>query len=264
MAAARKGNVEMVRRTGNVQFICTECGGPFMSGHAGAKTCGQTCRQRRHRRFERDENAPEFAVDVSATAEAMQNARAQALDDLPAVAREVLAEELRPAVREALTGAVLQSIGDMVGLMPLVQAALTDDLKASVPLLDGEGDPIRDNDGSIVFITDHERRSKAVALVMKYTVGQPGLAPQPEAPEQAPLIINFPTMPAPPDHIDGAADEEPLELEEGHRMCDICQESKSAGEFVGDSPRCQACHDGQRARIEAAIAERTASAPPVK
>lgn len=264
MPARLKGNVELVRGTGHTQFICTECGHPFMSANASSRTCGDRCRQRRHRRFERDPNAPEFAIDVSHVAEAMQNARAQALDDLPAVAREVLAEELRPAVREALTGAVLQSIGDMVGLMPLVQAALTDDLQASVPLLDSDGNPIRDADGSIVFLTDHERRSKAVALVMKYTVGQPGLAPQPEAPEQAPLIINFPTMPAPPDHIEGEANEEPLELEEGHRVCDICQESKPTDEFVGDAPRCQVCHDAQRARIEAAIAERTAHAPPVK
>ncbi len=263
MARALKGNVELVKRSGTQQFICTECGHPFVSTSASAKTCGSACRQRRHRRFAADPAASEFSINVSPTLEAMQNASAQALDDLPNVARDVLAEELRPAVREALTGRVLESIGDMVNLLPLAQEALRDDLSARVPLLDGNGDAIRDADGSLVWIVDHDRRSKATALVMKYTVGQPGLAPQPEAPEQAPLIINFPTMPAPPDHIDGGAVEELPELAEGERICDICREAKPAAEFVGDSPRCQVCHDAQRARIDAAIAARTAAAPPV-
>lgn len=255
---ARRGNIEPVPR-GSLQFICTECGDPFLTNTSGAKTCGATCRQRRKRRFDKNADAPEFAVDRNTTLAAMQDAKSQALDDLPAVAREVLADELRPAVREALSGRVLQSIGDMVELLPLVQDALRDDLTAQTPLLDSNGDAIRDSDGSVVYLPDYDRRAKAVALVAKYTVGQPGLAPQPEMPEQAPLVINFPTMPAPADHIEGAAVEELPELSEGERICDICREAKDAAEFVGDSPRCQACHDGQRARIEAAIAERTKS-----
>lgn len=261
MAAARKGNVELVKRTGSQQFICTECGQPFMSADGGAKTCSNKCRQRRYRRFKQNPEAPEFDIDAGERQEQMQNATAQALDDLPHVAREVLAEELRPAVREALTGRVLESIGDMVGLLPLVQDALRDDLSAKLPILDGDGLPIRDTDGSIVYLVDYERRTKAQQLVLKYTVGQPGLAPQPEAPEQAPIQIVFPTMPAPPSHIDGtAAPEELPEVAEGQRICDICQGAKDASEFVGESSRCQLCHAAARERIEAAIAERTKGA----
>lgn len=246
-----------------VQKVCTECGDPFVAGSEMALTCGVRCRKRRSTRMKRaaaaGEEAPEYATAAGPSALVLEAARNEALDDLPAVAREVLAEELRPAVREALTGAVLQSIGDMVGLMPLVQDALRDDLTALTPLFNDEGMQLTDPDGNPIFLPDYDRRAKAVALVVKYTVGQPGLAPQAETPEQAPITIVFPPGMEPPKQL-GAVDDatEALVLEEGQKLCDICATAKPDDEFVAGSTRCHACHDGQRARIEAAIAERTA------
>lgn len=201
----------------------------------------------------------DFAIDTGETQAAMENATSQAIDDLPAVAREVLADELRPHIREQLTSDVLQGIGDMVNLMPLVQAALADDLSALTPMfVEGTGDPLLDEHGEQFFLPDYDRRQKAVGMVLKYTLGQAGLAPQPEAPEQAPITVVFPTMPAPPPRIEvdteGVAIEV-LELEEGERQCDICNLAKPVAEFVGSSPRCTSCHGAQRARIEAAIVE---------
>lgn len=247
------------------QKICTECGDPFTAGSEQALTCSMKCRKRRARRMKAaeaaGEKAPEYAVAAGPNQEVLEQARNSALDDLPAVAREVLAEEIRPAVREALTGRVLQSIGDMVELLPLVQDALRDDLTALTPLFNDEGRQLVDPDDNPIFLPDYDRRAKAVALVVKYTVGQPGLAPQPETPEQAPIIINFPPGMEMPVQV-GAVDVEVIAaLEAGQRLCDICHEPKDEDEFMAGSGRCTACHDAQRARIEAAIVERTGGDP---
>ncbi|MES2936524.1 MAG: hypothetical protein V4864_02505, partial [Pseudomonadota bacterium] len=161
-----------------LQKICSECGDPFLAATDAAKTCREACRKRRSRRAQRQGAAfTEFDVDVSATTAAMEAATSQAIADLPAVARELVADELRPAVREALSGAVLSSIGDMLGLMPLVQDALKDDLTALTPVWNDEGQPLLDFNGEPALVPDYDRRAKAVALMLKYTVGQPGLAP---------------------------------------------------------------------------------------
>ncbi len=251
-------------RTGAFQKICTECGDPFMAGADTALTCSIRCRKRRSDRMKRAKaqgiEAPEYATAAGASQLVLEQARNEALDDLPTVAREVLAEELRPAVREALTGKVLQSIGDMVGLMPLVQAALEDDLTALRPQFDSAGVMLMEADGETPYMApDYDRRAKAVALVVKYTVGQPGLAPQPEAPELAPITIVFPPGMEPPAYLGAVdADAVPLQLEPGQRLCDMCQEPKDEHEFMAGSRRCTPCHEANRARIEAAIAERTA------
>lgn len=237
------------------QVLCTEC--PTMFPAEGdATTCSNKCRQKRYRRRAKGDQR-EYAVDTAPVLAAMDTAAKDAVDDLPAVAREVLAEELRPAVREALTGRVLDSIASMVDLLPLAQDALREDLTAVRLVTDFKGEIQYDDDGEPLYEADGDRRQKATALVLKYTVGQPGLSPQPESPEQAPITVIFPSMPAPSQQegaVDGVAY---AELAEGERRCDMCDEAKPADEFVGSSSRCQVCHDAARARIEAAIEVRT-------
>ncbi len=243
----------------SVQRVCTECGTPFVARTALAKTCCDAHRIRRSRRRKRQgADFTEFDTETGTTQAAMEAARQEALDDLPAVAREVLAEALRPVVREKLTDSVLQSIGAMIDLLPLAQDALREDLLAVRPLLDGEGDIVYGKDGEPVYTVDGDRRSKATALVLKYTVGQPGLSPQPEAPAQAPMVVNFNGMPAPTGFVDSTAEQVVLGLNE--RLCDTCDSVKDVTLFVGGSSRCEACHEANRARVQLAIEERTANA----
>lgn len=238
------------------QFICSECGDPFSSEMSTAKTCGSRCRKRRSTRFGRGDRR-DYAVDTSPVLEAMEKATSQALDDLPSVAREVLAEELRPAMREGLTGDVLTSIKDMMGLVPLAQQALADELTAVKQVFNEDGSPQYDPDGNAVVVSDSDTRLKAVALLMKYTVGQPGLAPQPEQPDAAPLVINFGGMPALQQPTTAHEGDEPVEIAAGERMCDLCAAVKPDAEFVGSSSRCLVCHEGNRDRVRLAIEERT-------
>lgn len=241
------------------QHICTECGGPFTSSTVSSTTCSDACRKRRERRKKRQgEGFTEYDVDISATAAAMANARDQALDDLPAIAREVLAEELRPAVREALSGDVLTAIGDMMGLLPRVQESLKQDLLAWRPLVNPEtGAHERNPDGELEWEVDEGRRKHAQALVLKYTVGQPGLAPQPDAPEAAGITVVFSGMgePAVTSSAVDLGEERLAELESGEsRQCDICEAVKPSDEFVGASSRCEECQGKLRNRVNETVA----------
>jgi hypothetical protein len=248
-----------------VQKICSECGEPFIAATDAAKTCCEAHRKRRERRKKRQGTAfTDYDVDVSATALAMEKATSAAVADLPNVARELIRDELRPAVREALSGQVLESIGDMLGLMPLVQAALKDDLTALTPVWNDEGNQLLDTHGEPALVPDYDRRAKAVALMLKYTVGQPGLAPQPDAPEAAGVTVVFSGMPEPT--IVSTADELPeerlAELESGEsRQCDICNEVKARDLFIGASSRCEECQGKLRVRVDEAVAAMEARTP---
>lgn len=252
-------------RISAAQKICTECGTPFLASNEGSKTCSDAHRKRRSRRKLKQGSAfTEYDVDISATTAAMEQASKDALDDLPAVARELLAKEMQPYVREALTGEVLQSLSAMLGMMPLVQAALTDDLTALTPVWNDEGAQLLDRDGEPCLVPDYDRRQKAVAMVLKYTVGQPGLAPQPDAPEAAGVTVVFSGMGEPV--ITSSAqdlDEERLAtLESGDsRQCDICEAVKPKDEFVGASSRCEECQAALRARVDASVAAMEARTP---
>lgn len=244
------------------QHICTECGTPYTSRNPHSKVHSDACRMRRNRRKRREGGAfTDFAIDAGPTADAMQEAAKHAIADLPQVARDVLAGELRPVVREHLTQAVLDSIGSMVDLLPLVHAALADDLVAVRTLRTHDGDIIYGDDGEPIYEVDYDRRSRAVQIVLKNTVQHGGVAPQAEKPEMAPLTIHFDGMQAPLSvgavTVDGAAYEAVVDLPAGARQCDSCGEIKPDDEFVGASDRCEACHAGARDRIQAAIEART-------
>src|SRR4051812_6048830 len=186
-----------------------------MSRSPRSKVCNEPkgrCQMRRQRRKRRDgEKFTEFATEFGGVPEAMENATSQALHRLPEAAFETLKAELAPVVREKLTDEVLRGIGDMVGLLAMTQDALKESLTAVRLVTDATGNPVLDRDGEPLYVPDSAERMKAAGYVLKYTLGQPGLAPQPEAPETAPITVVFPTMPAPPNHIDG---DEPVELPE--------------------------------------------------
>lgn len=240
---------------GVTQHVCSECPAVFV-GPPTSKTCSNACRSKRRRRkasqgsdfTERDHNAG----DIQA---AIEQAKEAALADLPAVARERLGAQLDPIIRENLSGDVLASIGNMVGrLLPMAEAALEAQLGAERLVTDSEGNPVI-VDGEPLMLPDHQMRDKAIGHVFKATIHQPGLAPQPEAPEQAAIVVNFGGMPPPTGYVDGTA--APIELGMNERQCDVCERVKDVTEFVGGSSRCETCHEEQRARIQLAIEERT-------
>lgn len=185
----------------------------------------------------------------------MEAATNSALDDLPAVARETLRDELAPLIREQLTSDVLDSIGGLMALLPLAQDALKADLQAERAVIGPDGEHLLRPDGTVYMEVDNDRRKHALTLVLKYTVGQPGLAPQADAPEQPAMVVVFPHMPAPTGHIDSELEE--IEVADDERLCDICSAVKHKDEFVGSSNRCAVCHEQNAERARVAIAERT-------
>lgn len=241
-----------------IQKLCSECGEPFIAEKASAKTCSDLHRTARNRRRKRQgEFFTEFADGHEDIEIVLQKATSAAVDRLPEAAFDALKQELAPVMREALTADVLQGIGGMVGLLPLMIQGLQESLTATKLVLDGEGNIVAGPDGELLWVPDHTERAKALALGLKYTVGQPGLAPQPEAPEQAPITVIFPAMPAPTQQATDATAEELPQLAEGERLCDICTTPKPAREFVGSSNRCLPCHAANGVRARAAIEERT-------
>lgn len=241
------------------QRVCSECPTPFVTTSPRAKTCSGSCRSKRKRRLDAGDTAD--VAGGNNAAKAIAKAKKATMDDLPAVVREVMAEEVRPVVREALSSRVLEAIGSMTELIPLMFDALKDDLVAQEPCVDpATGEHVTMMDGTPVYTVDYDRRSKARDLVAKYTLGQPGLAPQPEAAANAPITVVFPGMSQPEPIYIRAADaiaDAPLELPAGvsddARMCDLCHDWKEPVELVGDSDRCYPCHEAARVKMEARL-----------
>jgi hypothetical protein len=143
-------------------------------------------------------------------------------------AMEVMRDELKPVVREALTDDVLRAIEKLVHLTPAVVDAIQEDLE-------------QDDDKTL--------RQRAYTLLAKYTLGNPSVAPPP--PEQAAqgMQVTF-VMPRPGDTttaaIEPQSDSDAVEL----RTCIECKTDKPSQDFVGNSDRCTQCHDDLQARVQ--------------
>lgn len=154
--------------------------------------------------------------------------------------REAFIDEVRPVVREAIDGDVIRAIQGLVGLVPSAVLALEADLAGDDPMA----------------------RSKAAALVVKYTMGNPNVTPPREDNRPQLTIINAmpdasePVLDDPPDIVlDGDA--------EDLRPCDTCREEKPVSQFPGDGPRCQQCMDERKAAVMAALGDEGGSSPHV-
>ncbi len=255
-----KGTLSEPRR----QRLCPECSTPYIPTGHRQTTCGtDVCRQRRVKRLQRDEKAGIGPAERAARdAEIREIADSEALG----IARDIMREELAPVVREQLSEDVLAAIGDMVALTPLLVAALADDLVAEYTEMH------TDPEGFVTETTrtDYKRRAAAVALLAKYTIGSPALAPQPEAADAQPLQVNFFGMPRPAWDAEGTAalpdDTSSFVLPAGAGAhvpgtpCDVCGRTDVA--FVEQSTRCTDCHAEIRARGMALLtAERPEALP---
>lgn len=187
---------------------------------ARAKTCCDTCRSARSRRL-RAANDPDRDLGSEHFREIAQYAR----NEEPDLVRDVVREEIRPIVREALTEEVLRGINDLLGLTPLAIAALKDDLE-------NEDDP--------------GLRQRAAALVTKYTMGHPALIQPKDAEPNAQMVVHF-ALPRPDGEAVTIVDSEGEEILT--KTCDECSVEKEADQFVASSNRCNDCYEKRRADV---------------
>lgn len=198
--------------------ICSECPNRLEGKPAGTKTCSPKCRSKRARRIKRQraENARDRATLPPGMAEVSQVVTKGVKD----AAHDVLKEELRPLVREQMTADVLGGIGDLITMTP-----------RAIELLKGQMES-----------ADEVIAQRAVTLLLKYTLGNPSVAPPPTAVQPGGLNV-FLGVPRPGDSI--ATSNEPVEGEAVElRECQDCHEFKPLHEFVAGSERCQKCFDG--------------------
>lgn len=149
--------------------------------------------------------------------------------------REVLAEEIRPVVREAITAEVLDAVHDLIGHLP---KAIT----VAAQLLDHP---------------DERIRYDAANLIMRHTAGNKSVVPDVNADAQRDLTVHF-NLPRPDGPRQGDADEGTGVIET--KQCDSCGEHKPIGpeHFMGQSDRCVECFKRMQG-IGQGIVERTGS-----
>ena len=195
--------------------VCSECSASIEHRALSAKTCGKSCRDKRARR--------ERKAGIALATPVHERVRTIVAGNADTVARQALAEELRPIIREAIDKSVLEAIDKMVRLTPAAVDELADELHSE----------------------DVTVRHRAAALVTKYTIGHPALV---RAPEQDPPALNVHfALPRPGD--EPVIEAELADTEVGTRRCDMCGAEKAEGEFVGASDRCTECHEGMSERV---------------
>jgi hypothetical protein len=202
--------------------VCSECGKPLE--RANQKTCGTTCRSKRSRRIKRSRAAAAKSTNEKRThAEHLQPLNQAVNRGARDVAHKILEDELRPIVRESITEDVLKGIGDLVKLTPRMVELIGQDMESEIP----------------------DVRQKAYSLLARYTLGNSAVAPQAEQSAGAPMQVVF-QLPRP-----GDSGEPPIRVDATELLtCMECQTEKPAQEFVGNSERCQTCHDGLQAKIQ--------------
>lgn len=218
---------------------CEICGKDISHRGKAAKTCSDECRQVKHKlnkqAQKRRARAREAArrTEITATAEEVAG-----LADT--VAADVLREELRAAInREALTDDVMHDIAQMMRFAPAAIGAAA----------------------RLMTSTDPDVALKAATLVLKYTMGNPAVAPKPEDPGQAPMQVYF-NVPAAGDTTSRLPDQPALEAEvEEERTCGDCHKTKGASEFVGGSDRCQDCFTKMQEEVAARFAPKDPTRP---
>lgn len=200
----------------------------FPEGHAragqpkpaGTKTCSDVCRSARARRIKRQKR------DAGSTTlrEGAHEASAITNGKVKDAAHEVLKEELRPVVREQMTKDVLSSIGDLINMTP-----------RAIQLLEAQ---MESNDETI--------SQRAVTLLLKYTLGNPSVAPPSQQAAPGGLTVQF-NVPRPGDTTVAEVEpQQPSNADVELRECQDCHEHKPLSDFVAGSERCGKCFDDTR------------------
>lgn len=231
----------------NLHRVCSECGKqlrpkPGRKLRTDAKTCGARCRTNRSRRLRRlkyqekrlrqdEERGIDRSVDGQGT-----SALAPMVDTRGGMrVRDILArtfqEELRPIIREQITEETLRAIQRLVALTPVMVEAIGRDLEHPDPKI-------------------HQR---AYSVLARYTLGHTAIVTPPEEASRRTMTVIFDGMVRPgqdpaPEPIEAKASEPP-------RVCNSCDQTKPAVEFVERSDRCIDCHNELQARMRKVLGE---------
>ena len=201
--------------------VCTECGKPLPGNDPRRKTCGSACRAKRSRRIKRARKTKDgpltFTDDERAITQAVRS-------EIPEVGHQVMEEELRPIVREAITDETIAAIGKLVALTPTVVEKLSVDVESE----------------------DAAIRQKAYTLIAKYTFGHPAIIKTDEEVGGKQMVVNF-NIPRPGDDQDSEQPSVEASSQE-IRQCDKCGEDKPITEFVAGSYRCSTCYASQQSQ----------------
>jgi hypothetical protein len=210
-----------------IAATCSECPERLVDKNgnpkpAGTKTCSPRCRNIRARRLKRQRSESgsksKFDAEVQVIAAAVR-------DEVKDAAHDVMVEELRPIVREAMTKDVLLGIDSLIKLQPKAVEKLKQQIESA----------------------DETISQRAVTLLLKYTMGNPSVAPPPT--EKAPAAMQvFFEMPRPGDTTVESSQPEDAET---LRECLDCHEFKPDGEFVAASDRCTDCFAALRSKVDA-------------
>ena len=208
--------------------VCTECGKSLADRKEGSVTCGATCRSARSRRLRRQrKRMTQAATEAHTYQDPEQRSLALAAHDKqPEVVKEVMREELRPVVREAITEDTLRALHELVALTPRAVQCIAEDL---------HGD-------------DLTIRQRAYTLLTKYTIGHQAIVRPAEETAGQKLEVHF-ALPRPGHDVGGLGDTEApaVELEVTElRTCDMCEVSKPITDFIAGSQRCAECYEQQR------------------
>jgi len=205
-------------------LTCTECGASLAHKQAGAKTCSDTCRSKRSRRLSRQTSKARAQANMPDEYRAVNEVVRQQQNE---VGRELLKEELRPVVREAITEDIFRAIRGMVALTPVAVEKLAEDLQS-------------DNESI---------RHRAAALVVKYTVGHQALVRPDDADAGSQMVVHF-NLPRPgSSDTEAAPDVEEIEEAVVLRTCDACGADKPEAAFVANSTRCETCYEEFREQV---------------
>lgn len=143
------------------------------------------------------------------------------------ITSKVMAEEIRPIVREQLTDDVMRGIAGLVNLTSRAVELLGRDMESH----------------------DESVSQKATALVLRYTLGNQSVAPAPAEVQPGAMTVNFHAPRAEVEVIEAHVVEDPA-IEAGEvQLCCECAVPKPLDAFVGGSTRCQTCHDALQATI---------------
>lgn len=200
---------------------CSECGGSLEGKASTAKTCSNRCRVARTRR-QSEARASGRTVGALVT------------DDAERATQELLREELRPVVREAITKEVLDGIHNLIGHVPRAVAVAA----------------------ALLESTDEKTRYDAAKLILQHTTGNKSVVPDVNAGQGNDLIVKF-ALPRPEDAQEGIIEGEVVT----EKQCDSCGQTKPLAEFVGGSERCSECYS-QMQKLIKQLDDGSGSVPP--